>query len=332
MKNITYITMFFLLFSGFLYSQTNLIPNPSFEDKNGCSNNITFYSYDFNQALEHWKATDEDPYSNNLSFNNTPEYYNICATDGFVGVPQNFFGYQEAKDGNAYVGIGVGFTTVPLPKDKAEYIFTELTEPLEANEVYTFSMYASKADIMPFSVNQLGAMFVDELPFADSTPNAPISEELSPQILELNVISDTENWTKIEGVFTAQGGEQYVIIGHFYNPQTSIFEGVEDEQENDWNTYYYIDDVSLRKGNLSNIVFNEKEIRIYPNPSDNQIFIEGITPDKIKTATLFDTNGRKIAIHLDNNTMDISNLTSGIYILNIETKDGSILSEKLVKK
>lgn len=328
MKNITGLIMLFLTLSPFLYAQPNLIPNPSFEDKNGCFDNFTFYSYEFNQALEHWKATDENPFIVQ-SFNNTPEYHNGCATDGFVGVPQNYFGYQEAKDGNAYVGLGVTYRNYPTSRHISEYIFTQLTEPLETDETYTFVMYVSKAEIMPISVNQLGAVFVDELPFAGEP--VPNSLELTPQILELNVIDDTVNWTKIESVFTAQGGEQYVIIGRFYDQQTFIAENVPNE-DSDWNAYYYIDDVSLRKGNLSDTVFNEKEIRIYPNPSDNQIFIEGIISEEIEKVTLFDINGRKIAIRLDNNTMDISSLTSGIYMLNIETKDGSVLTEKLIKK
>ncbi len=38
----------------------------------------------------------------------------------------------------------------------------------------------------------------------------------TPQINETTVITDTANWTLVSGLFIANGGEQYIIIGNFY--------------------------------------------------------------------------------------------------------------------
>lgn len=89
----------------------------------------------------------------------------------------------------------------------------------------------------------------------------------------------------------------------------------------------------LRKGNfLSNKTYKGKEIKVYPNPTNNYVLIEGLSSEEIKKVTVFDLNGKNANMVLNNNQIDISSLSSGIYMLKIETKEGTVLNEKIVKK
>lgn|GEM_PF-1453497 len=338
MKKNIFIVMF-LINIHFVIAQPNLIPNPSFEQKtdpNECYDMPIMLSYEFANIVADWKADDADPLVATSS-RNTPDYFNSCADPNAgapVSVPQNFMGNQHAKDGNAYVGINYGFNmkwpTNGLPDHGSEYIFTELTNPLEAGEVYTFSMYVSKADLLSYAANQLGAAFLNVLPFAGGHMNSTLA--LTPQVLNTNIVSDETNWTRIEGLFTAQGNEKYVIIGYFPNTQTLqvLKNGVSVDYADGFNTYYYIDDVSLRKGNfLSSEIFNREDIQIYPNPTENIVLIEG---SEIKRIIIFDVNGKKIKESLNSNVINMQSFSSGVYFFKIETKEGFVLTEKIIKK
>lgn len=205
-----------------------------------------------------------------------------------------------------------------------------------AGESYTFSMYASLADLMDYSINKLGAAFVSSLPNQEIfTKGDPlIKHGITPQIASSSIIKTKNIWSEIKGSFIAEGGEQYVIIGNFHDHDDLEIEQIENDYEPGSNviTYYYIDDVSLRKGTLSNSDFEDATITIFPNPTDQNVFISGINSSDIKTIKLYDMSGKEYLITLNNDIIDLRNLSSGIYILKIETSEGGIIKKKIIKK
>ena len=60
-----------------------------------------------------------------------------------------------------------------------------------------------------------------------------------------NFISDTVNWTEIKGIYTANGGENYITIGNFFSYSNTDTLYVGGRNPFDKDIYYYIDDVSL---------------------------------------------------------------------------------------
>lgn len=75
----------------------------------------------------------------------------------------------------------------------------------------------------------------------------------------------------------------------------------------------------------------ESEIDIYPNPAKNKIEIEGLPTGQIE---LMDLNGR--IIQIDNffetkTSVDISRLSSGVYLIRIKTDKGLIM-RKLIRE
>jgi hypothetical protein len=60
-------------------------------------------------------------------------------------------------------------------------------------------------------------------------------------------------------------------------------------------------------------------IKIYPNPTSNVIYIEGLTPEEKSVVTIYDVQGKLILSKeiLDNTTIDISHLNQGVYMIRI---------------
>lgn len=65
----------------------------------------------------------------------------------------------------------------------------------------------------------------------------------------------------------------------------------------------------------------EKDIQIYPNPTNGMVYLQGITASSTPIQ-LFDTSGRLVlSTTINNNAIDLSLLSKGVYILKIETAD-----------
>jgi ASPIC and UnbV/Secretion system C-terminal sorting domain/FG-GAP-like repeat len=75
-------------------------------------------------------------------------------------------------------------------------------------------------------------------------------------------------------------------------------------------------------------------ISIYPNPSSSFIQINNSDSAEISIISIYDSLGKLVKefTNTTDNKIDISTLSNGIYILNIETKDGNVFSEKIIKE
>jgi hypothetical protein len=80
------------------------------------------------------------------------------------------------------------------------------------------------------------------------------------------------------------------------------------------------------------ILENEKEVlSIYPNPSTSQITISNVV-SPILTIKIIDISGKTIMrINDDSNKINVSDLTKGIYFLQVQTEDG-LMSNKFIKE
>lgn len=89
----------------------------------------------------------------------------------------------------------------------------------------------------------------------------------------------------------------------------------------------YIDDFSISQ-TLSNIDFDYKNIKFYPNPTSSTIAFYG----KIKNLQIFDISGKKVFEHDSESLIfNISDLPKGVYIMKGKTFDNHVFIEKLVK-
>lgn len=85
-------------------------------------------------------------------------------------------------------------------------------------------------------------------------------------------------------------------------------------------------------GVQDNNLFNE--IRIYPNPAHERIFVDGLK-DNQSTAEIMTTDGRKVldSTKFDSeNSIDITGISPGVYYINIKSGDLKSYSQKLIIK
>jgi hypothetical protein len=211
------------MFPAVLFSQ-NLVINPDFETKTGCPN----ASGQFILA-EEW-------FSPNIG---TPDYFNDCSSTLEYGTEYNTKGGQIPHSGHGYMGI----QSENLHNNEFfEYLETHLKEPLKSDQQYCVKLYLSLGDCN-FALDELGAVFSQSI-----LKDLQVKKIVLPYLPLTNgsVLSDTEKWMCIKGIYKAKGGEKFLTIGYF--DKEDKFTRVRMNPKNDptfKSAYYFIDDVTM---------------------------------------------------------------------------------------
>ncbi|MCD1117035.1 T9SS type A sorting domain-containing protein [Chryseobacterium turcicum] len=95
-----------------------------------------------------------------------------------------------------------------------------------------------------------------------------------------------------------------------------------------WNVEFS-NNVTLSVGETKEAVAGKLFISIYPNPTSDILNIK--TDSKINSVSIVDITGKKVNVKLEGDKVDVRNLPAGMYLINVETKDG-ISTEKFIKK
>lgn len=223
----------------------NLVPNASFENHTDCP-----------------KFSDELEYCNDWQGIGSPDYYNSCAEkykkipDFYcLSVPLNWAGFQEPKDGNAYVGIYLmSFLRHSLKfYGHREYIQTKLTSPLEKSKLYEFSMYISRSDSNTHFSKYISFSLSKKKPYPMTKLNEIISQKDRIK-LKIEEPKNNTSWQKLTYLYTAKGGEQFLTIGSFLEDFSKLkyllmgvtnFDSLKRIRNSERTSYYLIDHVSL---------------------------------------------------------------------------------------
>jgi gliding motility-associated-like protein len=242
------ITLSMSYYSGF---SQNLVVNPSFE---------TFTECPVGPSELYKAAPWRDPFINLVGDTcSSSDYYNSCNALGSLGtgVPANILGSQPARTGEGYAGIIVYEGISLLPGDCSslggsgwrEYLMGTLTSPLVAGQVYCISFWVSLADNVKWASNNFGVFMSNTEVLIDCSTVGANSDlgsyGITPQLTYNGpAIMNTSGWTKLQWNYTAQGGEQYIIIGNYNGNNSTNFECSNADAFNPY-AYYYIDDVSV---------------------------------------------------------------------------------------
>jgi|GEM_PF-5578166 len=207
-------------------SSQNLIPNPGFESMAACpaqQNNAYYWGPDYLLYAPPWRRACW-----------SADYLHDC---GF----SNYAGQQSPRTGLAKAGFMAWKADAT---DFREYLQVLLAEPLRAGVEYRFSMYVSLADDCQYHLSALGVKFYenylgdveacDEL--VGKMPDAVLCASQGP-------LDDKTGWRYVEGIYTARGGEDHLVVGHFAKDIHSKIYGPGAGTNN--SIYYYIDDTAL---------------------------------------------------------------------------------------
>lgn len=79
---------------------------------------------------------------------------------------------------------------------------------------------------------------------------------------------------------------------------------------------------------VNEVVLSDENLSIYPNPSNDRVTISATST--LKSATIIDLMGNEV-LKTQSKTIDVSNLSVGIYMLNVQFENNQIVSKKLIK-
>ena len=219
--------LLFLVYSS-VFAQ-NLVYNPSFEEHSNCPDGSTQLWY----AI----GCSSPP-------QNSGEYYNSCSTALYYSVPNQNCNYQKAHSGVAFVGCVLNRNYYH------EYIQMQLTETLTNNRTYYVEFWTNRSSEVcgyKYAINYIAMSFRQT--FTDTTLGSWGSSLLAytPHIMKFTnpIINDTLNWVKINGIYKANGNENFIVLGNFFDvPTTELFDVGNGTSEG---ASYYFDDVSVEE-------------------------------------------------------------------------------------
>jgi hypothetical protein len=317
---------FLLLLLPFFAQSQNLVPNPSFEEYTQCP----------------WSSTELHAHCNDwYSWNESPDYFNACSNDigGNVGTPNNAWGYQWPISGVAYASVA---TYANYAANLREYMAAPLLFPLEVGETYHVFFHASQNDggeilTHKCAVNNIGLRFFTN-PEYHSESNPLLPDNFS-HLNHITILSDSENWTKIEGGFIADEPYNWVAIGNFYTDDNTEYLALNDDF---CIGMYYIENVCVTK-NLNDCDYllsqnelsnNGSEISLFPNPAttflnilSNLKLIDNVKIYNNIGQLIYDSNFRDNQV-----TINTGQWSKGLYILEVKTEDGYTKPFKVLKQ
>lgn len=103
---------------------------------------------------------------------------------------------------------------------------------------------------------------------------------------------------------------------------------------------YVIDDLTIRATavddllSVDDLAMQSMNVSLFPNPVNDVLTLQ--TNSSVKKVTIFNTLGQNVFTNnssfVGENDMDVSNLDTGMYIINITTNDGRTITKKFVKE
>ncbi len=216
----------------------NLVPNGSFEEYEVCPNVLGFQPGD---QPAYWR-----------SWSNTPEYFHACAgqngdVDTLIDVPVNGWTTQSAFDGSGYVGL----YAYQDDETYREHVGITLQQPLVVGQQYHVRFRANLASNGTYwytngASNRLGVLFTMQSNEWESSIDGPAFLPRNyAHLFSNDLLTDTVDWTLVEGDFVADSAYQHMVIGNFFdNFHTSSVSFLGPEAV--VLAYYLIDSVSVQ--------------------------------------------------------------------------------------
>lgn len=304
MKNNLFLLLVWLIPTSTVFAQ-NLVPNPGFEVQDSCP----LVSELFRAAPWHSPTL------------GTPDAFNTTCSN---------------QQGNPQTGIGCGgiivYSTLP---DNREYMQVRLTSPLVAGQNYQVSFSVLHYDFFGKQVDRIGAFLSTD---SVGQNNISVLSNYPPQVENPAGQILPSSYTTISGIFTASGGEEWLIIGNFRDDagtQTFTTSTTAPQQ-----SYYFVDDVSVEMTSATSADGSrtlEEFITVFPNPSAGPFNLSISNPNlKAVELKVFDPSGKMVAEkQMSSAVLDdqfnLDHLKPGIYILQCETQKGTLRKQIILQ-
>lgn len=75
-----------------------------------------------------------------------------------------------------------------------------------------------------------------------------------------------------------------------------------------------------------------KRLKIYPNPTNGQIWLEELSDMDIMNLKVFDSSGRELTVEKNSDSIDLSNLPDGVYNIVIQSEEGVVVQSVIKQR
>ncbi|WP_210149023.1 T9SS type A sorting domain-containing protein [Chryseobacterium scophthalmum] len=179
-------------------------------------------------------------------------------------------------------------------------------------------------------VNDSTKIYLEKIPLGDQATYAP--NMWVPVSFVYNKITGRFIWTTPEGDFEfsnpnnqyqfSPGETPYIL---YYGFETATGNTIANEAVFDNANVVFRKDVLA----VNDSSVKKSRTMIYPNPATDYLEIQ--TESNVNSVEIYDMSGRKENTEVNNNRINISNLTPGNYLLKIKTSNETI-TKKFIKK
>jgi hypothetical protein len=212
-------------------AQVNLVLNPSFEQHTQCPNSISQISY-----CNNW---------GDGAVNSTCDYFSALNCTGNFAPPLIRFGgpliwYQKPLSGKSFAGF-IPFYNSWGSSFHTEFLQGAFNSVLTVNKLYYVEFYINYAVDQEYFIHDIAALITDTTGLVDHNN----LQFYHPQILPLQnkIYRDTTNWMRINGYYTAHGGENYITIGNYTPYGQELKDSLNSYVSSE--AYYFIDSVGI---------------------------------------------------------------------------------------
>ena len=228
----------------------------------------------------------------------TPDYMHTQLVPPLVfSNPSTIYGFQFANSGDSYANLYSNKEISPTCLFmRREYIQGKLIEPLEAGKDYVFGFYTVLAEISTHA-SKIGVGFTQDSVYYN-TMDCLIGEGFYPNLESTTFYTDTLNWTKMEWVYTASGGERFFTVGNFWCDSSESYLYVDTIGYTDCHaSSYFIDDFYMYEL-IDSMAFQDMYIPNIFSPNNdgqNDVFrIRGAGIAEIKQFLIYDRWGKEV--------------------------------------
>jgi len=176
-----------------------------------------------------------------------------------------------------------------------------------------FQVIAGVSDKLSFYARNFGTNFQETISVLVSETDATAASFTGAIVADLPPTSGV--WTKYEYDLTPYVGKQIYIAFH----SKTFFK---------W--FVGIDDVAVSGNTLAVNDNTKNKVSVYPNPFQDVITISDVKG--VKSISISDASGRTIRKTEVQNQVNLENLKSGLYFINLHKEDGSVQTIKAIKK
>ena len=197
-------------------AQINLVVNPSFEQYSHCPDRVDQVKY-----ANYWNGIDTSwsPGDTSTPPLCLPEYCNSCRpgyADVTIPLSTRYNHYPRTGNGMMEMIMYYKDSYDTLSVFRRDYLQGNLRQNLIGGHLYSCFFYVSLAQVSAYACDNIGAYLDDGSIDTASICSMP-QTRYHPQVYDTAIITDTLNWVKIEGTFTATGREKNITIGNFFD-------------------------------------------------------------------------------------------------------------------